>query len=181
MAGTHLRVNEMIRVPTIRVVDEKGAQVGIYPTKEALRMAREKNLDLVEVAPYSKPPVCRFLDYGKYRFETEKKGRENRKNQKIMRLKEVRMQPKIDVHDLSFKTRNIKTFLEEGNKVKVTIRFRGRELAHTEMGLKVLERIQELLLTEFKVEKKPTMEGRMMSIILSPQKTKKGTIENAKN
>ncbi len=131
-------------------------------------MARERSLDLVNVAPQAKPPVCKLLDYGKYKFELEKKTRESKKKQKLVRMKEIRMQPKIEVHDLSFKTKHIKEFLDEGNKVKVTIRFRGRELAHTELGRKVLEKVLDLLDGAYVMDRPPAMEGRFMSMIISP-------------
>ena len=119
-----LRINEQIRVREVRLIDEEGNQKGIIPTKEALVMAHEANLDLVEIAPQSNPPVCKILDYGKYRFEMEKKLRDSKKKQKLLKLKEIRMQPKIDDHDLDFKSKHIREFLADGNKVKVTIRFR---------------------------------------------------------
>ena len=126
-----LRINEQIRVREVRLIDDAGAQKGIVSTLEALRMAQDVNLDLVEVAPQADPPVCKILDYGKYRFELEKKLRDSKKKQKLQALKEIRMQPKINDHDLSFKARHIQDFLDDGDKVKVTIRFRGRELSHT--------------------------------------------------
>ena len=128
------RINEMIRVREVRLIDEEGNQLGIVPTPEALRMAKDKGLDLVEVSPNANPPVCKILDYGKYRFEQEKKLRDAKKNQKVLKLKEIRMQPKIGSGDLDTKAKHIQEFLDEGDKVKVTIRFRGRELAHTELG-----------------------------------------------
>src|SRR5512137_119416 len=160
----------------VRLIDGEGNQKGILPTVEALRMAREAGLDLVEIAPQAQPPVCKLLDYGKYKFELEKKIREARKHQKQIRIKEIRMQPKIDGHDLEFKTRHIQEFLDEGNKVKVTVRFRGRELAHTELGRDVLDKILEMLGDSFIVEKPAQMEGRTMSILLNPKgsKAKKG-------
>ncbi len=168
MAKQDLRTNEAIRVREVRLIGSDGEQLGIVPTLEALKMAREKELDLVEVAPQAKPPVCKLLDYGKYKFEQEKNARESRKKQKLLKLKEVRMQPKIETHDLEFKTKHIQDFLEQGSKVKVTIRFRGRELAHTELGKVVLDRILEMLETPYSVDRKPAMEGRFMSMILSP-------------
>lgn len=164
-----LRINEQIRVREVRLIDEEGNQKGIIPTKEALVMAHEANLDLVEIAPQSNPPVCKILDYGKYRFEMEKKLRDSKKKQKLLKLKEIRMQPKIDDHDLDFKSKHIKEFLAEGNKVKVTIRFRGRELAHTELGLEVLNEILQKLDNEYVLDKPPLMEGRSMSMTLSPK------------
>lgn len=164
-----LRINEQIRVREVRLIDEEGNQKGIIPTKEALVMAHEANLDLVEIAPQSNPPVCKILDYGKYRFEMEKKLRDSKKKQKLLKLKEIRMQPKIDDHDLDFKSKHIREFLTEGNKVKVTIRFRGRELAHTELGLEVLQEILQKLENEYVLDKPPLMEGRSMSMTLSPK------------
>ena len=133
MAKQELRTNEAIRVREVRLVGSDGEQLGIVPTLEALKMANEQGVDLVEVAPQAKPPVCKLLDYGKFKFEQEKNAQEARKKQKLLKMKEVRMQPKIETHDLEFKTRHIQEFLEAGSKVKVTIRFRGRELAHTEL------------------------------------------------
>ncbi len=175
MAEKDLRINEGIRVREVRLIDADGNQKGIVPTIQALQMAREAGLDLVEVAPQAQPPVCKILDYGKYKFELEKKTREARKHQKQIRIKEIRMQPKIDEHDLEFKTRHVREFLDEGNKVKVTVRFRGRELAHTEFGREVLERILQMLGDSFIVEKPAQMEGRTMSLLLNPKgKAKKG-------
>ncbi len=175
MAEKDLRINEGIRVREVRLIDADGNQKGIVPTIQALQMAREAGFDLVEVAPQAQPPVCKILDYGKYKFELEKKTREARKHQKQIRIKEIRMQPKIDEHDLEFKTRHVREFLDEGNKVKVTVRFRGRELAHTEFGREVLERILQMLGDSFIVEKPAQMEGRTMSLLLNPKgKAKKG-------
>ncbi len=175
MAEKDLRINEGIRVREVRLIDADGNQKGIVPTIQALQMAREAGLDLVEVAPQAQPPVCKILDYGKYKFELEKKTREARKHQKQIRIKEIRMQPKIDEHDLEFKTRHVREFLDEGNKVKVTVRFRGRELAHTEFGREVLDRILQMLGDSFIVEKPAQMEGRTMSLLLNPKgKAKKG-------
>ena len=175
MAEKELRINEIIRVREVRLIDADGNQKGIVPTIQALQMARDAELDLVEVAPQAQPPVCKILDYGKYKFELEKKNRESRKHQKQIRIKEIRMQPKIDGHDLEFKTRHIREFLDEGNKVKVTVRFRGRELAHTELGKDVLDKILVMLEDSFLVEKPAQMEGRTMSILLNPKgKARKG-------
>jgi translation initiation factor IF-3 len=175
LAEKELRINEIIRVREVRLIDADGNQKGIVPTIQALQMARDAELDLVEVAPQAQPPVCKILDYGKYKFELEKKNRESRKHQKQIRIKEIRMQPKIDGHDLEFKTRHIREFLDEGNKVKVTVRFRGRELAHTELGKDVLDKILVMLEDSFLVEKPAQMEGRTMSILLNPKgKARKG-------
>ena len=167
-----LRINEQIRVREVRLIDNEGEQKGIVPTIEALRMAKEQELDLVEVAPQANPPVCKILDYGKYRFEQEKKLRDSKKNQKQLKLKEIRMQPKIGSGDLDFKSKHIQEFLTEGNKVKVTIRFRGRELAHTELGYDVLKEVLKRLNDEYVIEKQPAMEGRFMSMTLSPKAKK---------
>ena len=172
MAEKDLRINEAIRMREVRLIDGEGNQKGILPTIEALRMAREAGLDLVEIAPQAQPPVCKLLDYGKYKFDLEKKTRESRKHQKQVRIKEIRMQPKIDDHDLDFKTRHVREFLDEGNKVKVTVRFRGRELAHTELGKVVLDRILEKLEGNFLLERAAQMEGRTMSLLLNPKGTK---------
>lgn len=167
-----LRINEQIRAREVRLIDDQGEQKGIVPTLEALRMARELSLDLVEVAPQANPPACKILDYGKYRFEMEKKLRESKKKQKLQELKEIRMQPKIDDHDLDFKSKHVKEFLADGDKVKVTIRFRGRELAHTELGLVVLKDVLSKLGDEYVIEKQPAMEGRFMSMTLAPKAKK---------
>ncbi|MGP1577234.1 MAG: translation initiation factor IF-3 [Treponema sp.] len=167
-----LRINEQIRVREVRLIDEEGAQKGIVSTLEALKMAQDVNLDLVEIAPQAAPPVCKILDYGKYRFELEKKLRDSKKKQKQQVLKEIRMQPKINDHDLSFKARHIQEFLNSGDKVKVTIRFRGRELAHTELGLDVLQNVLAKLGSDITIEKAPAMEGRTMSMTLAPKSKK---------
>jgi translation initiation factor IF-3 len=172
LASKEFRINEDIRVREVRLIDENGGQLGIVPTPEALELSRQAGLDLIEVAPNANPPVCKILDYGKYKFDQEKRLKEAKKNQKQVKMKEIRMQPKIEEHDLNFKTKHIQEFLEEGNKVKVTVRFRGRELAHTELGKDVLDSIAERLDIEFSVDKKPAMEGRYMSMILSPKSKK---------
>ena len=174
MASKDLRINGRIRVREVRLIDEKGEQRGIVATAEAMRIAGDLGLDLVEVSPNANPPVCKLLDYGKYKFDQDKKSKESKKKQKTLRLKEIRMQPKIDKHDLQFKTKHVKDFLEEGFKVKVTIRFRGRELAHKELGKVVLDRILDLLGEEvFYLDKAAAMEGRTMSMYLSPTRKKK--------
>ena len=167
------RINEKIRVREVRLLDDEGQQKGIVPVEEALASAREAGLDLVEVAPQAVPPVCKIMDYGKFRFDQEKKLRESKKKQKLVKIKEVRMQPLIETHDLQFKTKHVKEFLDEGNKVKVTIRFKGRQLAHTELGRNVLMKMLDLLGSDdYQVEKPPVMEGRFMSMILNPKSKK---------
>ncbi|MDR0389554.1 MAG: translation initiation factor IF-3 [Spirochaetaceae bacterium] len=172
MADKDLRINEQIRVREVRLITDEGEQQGIMPTIQALEMAKAQALDLVEVAPQASPPVCKILDYGKFKFENEKKVREAKKRQKLLKLKEIRMQPKIDDHDLDFKSKHVKEFLAEGNKVKVTIRFRGRELAHTELGLDVLNDVLKRIEGDYVMDKPPAMEGRFMSMVVSP-KTRK--------
>ncbi len=162
-----LRINEMIRIREVRLIDDEGNQKGIVPTVEALRLAKEKDLDLVEVSPNANPPVCKILDYGKYRFEQEKKLRDAKKNQKVLKLKEIRMQPKIGSGDLDTKAKHVQEFLDEGDKVKVTIRFRGRELAHTELGYDVLNEVLKRLTSAYVVEKAPAMDGKTMSMTIS--------------
>lgn len=173
MASKDFRTNEMIRVAEVRLLGEEGEQLGVVTTQKALEMARGSGLDLVEIAPQAQPPVCRIVDFGKFKFEIEKKNRETRKHQKQAKQKEVRMQMGIDDHDLEFKTKHVREFLGEGNKVKVSVRFRGRQLAHVEFGAEALKRMQEMLgEANFVLEKAPLMEGRMMSMWLAPR-TKK--------
>jgi len=172
LADKDLRINEQIRVREVRLVQDEGERQGIMSVQEALGIAQEMGMDLVEVAPQAVPPVVKILNYGKFKFENEKKVRDSKKKQKLLKLKEIRMQPKIDDHDLDFKSKHIKEFLLEGNKVKVTVRFRGRELAHTELGLDVLKEVLANIEGEYVMDKPPAMEGRFMSMVLSP-KTKK--------
>jgi translation initiation factor IF-3 len=171
LADKDLRINEQIRVREVRLIRDEGEQQ-VLSTVEALEIAREQALDLVEVAPQANPPVVKIMDYGKYKFENEKKIRDSKKKQKLLKLKEIRMQPKIDEHDLDFKSKHVREFLAEGNKVKVTVRFRGRELAHTELGLDVLKDVLQRIEGDYVMDKPPAMEGRFMSMVLSP-KTKK--------
>ncbi|MFD3165937.1 translation initiation factor IF-3 [Herpetosiphon sp. NSE202] len=156
----------------VRLIDENGEQVGIITTRDALDMAHDRDLDLVEVAPNASPPVCRLMDYGKYRYEQTKKEREARKNQKQVELKEIRMQPRTDTHDLQVKVNNARRFLEEGHKVKFSVRFRGREITHPEIGRDMLEQIAEDLRDHGVLEQKPTLEGRAYSLIMAPSPSK---------
>jgi translation initiation factor IF-3 len=158
-------------VREIRLIRDEGEQ-GLMSAAEALAIAREQGLDLVEVAPQAVPPVCKIMDYGKFKFENEKKVRDSKKKQKLLKLKEIRMQPKIDEHDLDFKSKHVREFLGEGNKVKVTVRFRGRELAHTELGLDVLKDVLARIEGDYIMDKAPAMEGRFMSMVLSPKAKK---------
>ena len=157
----------------MRVIDENGEQKGVMKTFDAIRLAEDAGLDLVEVSPNANPPVCKILDFGKYRYEMEKKQRDAKKNQTIVKVKEIRMQPKIDKHDLETKSKFIAEFLNEGNKVKVSVRFRGRELAHPELGKVVLDKILDALTelgVQYNLDKGALMEGKMMSMTVSPQK-----------
>ena len=171
MAEKDLRINEQIRAREVRLIREDGDQ-GIMPVSEAMEIAKETGLDLVEIAPQAVPPVVKILDYGKFRFENEKRIRDSKKKQKLLKLKEIRMQPKIDDHDLDFKSKHIKEFLSDGNKVKVTIRFRGRELAHTELGFDVMKDVLSRIEGEYVMDKPPLMEGRFMSMLLGPKPKK---------
>jgi translation initiation factor IF-3 len=174
LSAKNHRINEQIRVREVRLIDDEGEQAGVVAIDDALAMAKEKGLDLVEVAPNAKPPVCKLIDYGKYKYEMDKKNRESKKNQTQVKLKEIRMQPKIEGHDLQFKTKHVLEFLQEGNKCKVTIRFRGRELAHTHLGRDVLLKVLDILGEDnYILDRQPTMEGRFMSMILSPRKKTK--------
>lgn len=157
----------MIRVREVRLIDDEGGQGGILPTIDALKLARERDLDLVEVSPNANPPVCKIMDFGKYRFEQEKKLRESRKNQKVLKLKEIRMQPKIGSGDLDTKAKHVQEFMDDGCKVKVTIRFRGRELAHTDLGYGVLQEVLKRLTSAYVIEKEPAMDGKTMSMTIS--------------
>lgn len=163
------QVNEAIRAREVRLIGPNGDQVGVVPLKEALRMAQEANLDLVNVAPQAKPPVCRIMDYGKFRYEQSKREKEARKKQKTIQVKEVRLSPSIEEHDLQTKLRNVKKFLQSGDKVKLTIRFRGREITHQEIGLGILNRMAKEVEDLAQVERQPKLEGRQMIMILSPK------------
>lgn len=163
------RVNELIESPNVRVVDHNGEMVGVLSVQEGMEMAYEVGLDLVEVSPNADPPVCKILDYGKFKYEEQKKRNEARKKQKVIDVKEIKMRPGIDVHDYDVKMRNVRRFLDEGDKVKITIRFRGREMAHQELGMKVLDRVRDELEELVKVEQFPRMEGRLMTMVVAPR------------
>jgi len=153
----------------VRLVDERGGMVGVVGRSEALAMAADAGLDLVEIAPGADPPVCKILDYGKFKYEEQKKKNEARKKQKIIEVKEIKLRPSIDDHDYQVKMRSMNKFIEEGDKVKVTMRFRGRELAHQELGMNVLMRVKDDLDAIAKVEQTPRMEGRQMTMVVSPK------------
>jgi translation initiation factor IF-3 len=163
------RVNEEIAVPNVRLVDENGAMVGVVTRNEALALAEKAALDLVEIAPGADPPVCKILDYGKFKYEEQKKKNEARKKQKVIEVKEIKLRPGIDEHDYDVKMRSMVKFIEEGDKVKVTMRFRGRELTHQDLGMNVLMRVKGDLDEIAKVEQFPRMEGRQMIMVVSPK------------
>lgn len=165
-------VNEGIRAREVRLIDQNGEQLGIKSKNEALEIASRVNLDLVMVAANAKPPVCRIMDYGKFRYEQQRKEREARKNQKVVNLKEVRLSPTIDEHDFNTKLRNARKFLEKGDKVKASIRFKGRAITHKGIGQKVLDRFSEACADVSSVESAPKMEGRSMFLVLAPKNEK---------
>jgi translation initiation factor IF-3 len=169
IADKYIRINERIRVPQVRLIDTTGEQIGIVPTREALRMALEKGFDLVEISPTAKPPVCKIMDYGKYKYELNKKAKSAKKKQHIIQMKEMRLRPKIEEHDYQFKLKHIQEFLEEGNKVKVFVEFRGREMAHQELGHKIIQRLEEDLKDLGIIEQKAKMEGRNLSLTFMPK------------
>lgn len=162
-------INDEIRAKEVRLVGAEGEQIGIKPIREALQMAIDLNLDLVNVAPQAKPPVCRIMDYGKFRYETQKKEKEARKNQKIVDIKEVWFRANIEEHDYQTKFRNVIKFLGEGDKVKCSVRFRGREITHANIGQKILERVKNEVADISVVERQPKLEGRSMIMILAPK------------
>ncbi|AOL93927.1 MULTISPECIES: translation initiation factor IF-3 [unclassified Porphyrobacter] len=159
----------MINVPKVRVIDDEGENLGVMYTREAIEQANEKGLNLVEVSPNADPPVCKFLDVGKYRYEAQKKANLARKTQKTQDIKEVKMRPNIDTHDYDVKMRNVTKFIEHGDKVKITLRFRGREMAHQHLGMDLLKKVQEDVAEVAKVEAFPRLEGRQMLMVLAPK------------
>lgn len=163
------RVNHQINVREVRLVKEDGEMAGVVPTREALTMAADAGLDLVEISPNAVPPVCKILDYGKFKYEAQKRKNEAKKKQKVIEVKEIKMRPGIDVHDYEVKMRAIRSFLGEGDKVKVTMRFRGREMMHQELGLKVLDKVRAELDELIKVESHPRLEGRQMIMTIAPK------------
>ncbi|MEQ8349320.1 MAG: translation initiation factor IF-3 [Sneathiellaceae bacterium] len=163
------RVNERITSSTVRLIDHEGNNHGVVPTDAALETAMQVGMDLVEISPNADPPVCKLLDYGKYKYEAQKKASEARKKQKVIEVKEIKMRPNIDQHDYDVKMRSMNRFLVDGDKVKVTLRFRGREMAHQDLGRLVLERVQQDLSDRVKVEQWPKMEGRQMTMVIAPK------------
>ena len=164
-----VRVNERIRVREIRVIDDTGQQLGIMAPPQALTIARQKGLDLVEISPTAVPPVCRIMDYGKYQYQEQKRAREAKKHQKIIEVKEIKFRPKVDEHDYQFKKKHIERFLADGDKVKATIFFRGREMAHPEIGRRILERLVGELQDVAVIESDPQKEGNQLHTILAPR------------
>jgi translation initiation factor IF-3 len=163
------RINTQITVPSVRLVKEDGTMAGVTSLREALNMAAEVGLDLVEISPNADPPVCKILDIGKFKYEAQKKRNEARKKQKVIDVKEIKLRPGIDEHDYDVKMRAVGRFLEEGDKVKVTMRFRGREMVHQELGAQVLERVRTQFDAAAKVEQFPRLEGRQMVMVLAPR------------
>ena len=159
----------MIRVSEVRVIGQEGDQLGILPTADALQMAEEQGLEIVEVAPNEKPPVCRIMDFGKYKYQQSKRLQQAKKKQKIILLKEIKLRPKTEEHDYHFKSQHVRRFLEDGHKAKVTIVFRGREMAHTELGRRILDRMAGELEDVSTIEQTPKQEGRNMAMVLSPR------------
>jgi len=162
-------MNQDIRSPKVLLIDQNGEKQGIMPTSAAIDAAEEAGLDLVEIVPTADPPVCKILDYGKFRFQEQKKKAEARKRQKIVEIKEIKLRPNIDIHDYEVKAKAMHRFFEEGDKVKVTLRFRGREMAHPELGMKLLLRVKADFEPVAKVEYEPKMEGRQMIMIMAPK------------
>jgi translation initiation factor IF-3 len=163
------RINREIRVREVQLIDSEGQNRGVVDVLEALRLSEEDGLDLVEIVPNANPPVCKILDYGKYRFNEQKKASEARKRQKVVEIKEIKLRPGIDDHDYETKMKAVKRFFEEGDKVKFVLRFRGREMAHQELGFKVLERVKAETAPLAKVELEPSMDGRQMIMVLAPR------------
>jgi len=169
-AEKSLRINDEIRIPQVRLIGVDGKQVGIVPTSEAKRMAEEAGMDLVEISPMVSPPVCRIMNFGKFQYEEAKRRQAAKKKQKQIQVKEVKFRPGTDIGDYQVKLRNLIKFLEEGDKAKITLRFRGREMAHQELGLQMLKRLEEDLRDKGVVEQHPRLEGRQMVMIIAPKK-----------
>lgn len=166
--GDEPRINRQITADKVRLVGANGEMVGVVPIREALASAEVQGLDLVEVSPNAAPPVCKILDYGKYRYHEQKKQQEAKKKQKIIQIKEIKLRPNIDPHDLGIKLKAVEKFLSEGDKVKFTLRFRGREMAHQDIGMNLLRKVQEMLEGKIRVDQHPNMEGRQAVMVVSP-------------
>lgn len=163
------RVNQQIRAASIRLIDHHGNMVGVVSVNEGIRLADQAGLDLVEISPNASPPVCKILDYGKYKYEAQKKAHEARKKQKVIQIKEIKLRPTIDKHDLEIKIRHVTEFLDDGDKVRITMRFRGREMDHIELGMQLLERVQEMLKEHCKIEQSPKTEGKQIVMTVAPK------------
>lgn len=164
------RINRQINAQSIRLIDHNGNMIGVVSVAEGLRMAEQVGLDLVEISPGASPPVCKILDFGKYRYEAQKKAHEARRKQKVIQIKEIKLRPMIDKHDLDIKIKHVMEFLEDGDKVRITLRFRGREMDHQNLGFQVLERVQEALKDICKIESPPRMEGKQIGMTVGPNK-----------
>ena len=172
ISNKDMQINEQIRDRELRVIDSDGSQLGVMPLRQAMDLAEQKNLDLVKIAPQATPPVCKIIDYGKFRFEQAKREKEAKKNQRVVEIKEIRLSLNIDTHDFETKKNHAVRFLEEGNKVKVSIRFRGREMGHPEHGLEIMRRFAETMAEVANVEKPAKLEGRTMLMFLAPKPVK---------
>lgn len=166
------RVNEEINAASIRLIGANGDMLGIVPVKQALALADDAGLDLVEISPNAEPPVCKIMDFGKFKYEAQKKANEARKKQKVIEIKEIKMRPNIDTHDYDIKLRAVKKFIEGGDKVKFTLRFRGREMSHQEMGMKLMEQVKTDMAGLIRVENEPKLEGRQMIMVIAPAAAK---------
>ncbi len=167
-----MRVNERIRTKEVRVIDEEGQMIGVMAPQDALRIARERGYDLVEVAPQAQPPVCRIIDFGKYQYEQKKRAHEAKKKQVVIEVKEIKFRPATDEHDYNFKMKHAIEILKDGNKVKATVRFRGREITHKELGMQLLERLEKDLSEAGAVEFRPRQEGMQITVVFAPKKEK---------
>ncbi|MBI5454331.1 MAG: translation initiation factor IF-3 [Deltaproteobacteria bacterium] len=177
MAKDTVRINRNIRVPQVRVIDAEGNQLGVMATKDALASAEGQGLDLVEIAATATPPVCRIMDYGKYKYQLSKKAKDAKKKQTVIQVKEMKLRGKTEEHDFQFKIRNIRRFLGEGDKVKVSIIFKGREITHTDLGMSMLKRVAEEIKDIASVEAPPKLEGRNMSMLVAPLQSKQADIK----
>lgn len=175
------RINQFITAPEVRVVHDERGSLGVMSIKDALALAKSEGSDLVEIVPTAEPPVCKIINYGKYKFDIQKKSKEAKKKQKSVQLKEIKMRPQISIHDYNFKMKHIREFLDEGNKVKITIMFRGREMAHTEFGYDLINKIIQDLENEAATEKPAKLEGKNLSAVLNPVKAKKTDSEGSSN
>ncbi|WP_078673462.1 translation initiation factor IF-3 [Bartonella sp. Coyote22sub2] len=164
-----LRSNHDIRVPRVQLINDEGQHQGIVTTQEALSMAAEAGLDLVEIVPNAEPPVCKIIDLGKLKYQNQKKAAETRKKQKIIEIKEIKMRPNVDIHDYEVKLKAIRRFIDNGDKVKITLRFRGREMAHKDLGIKLLQRVKENTSEIAKIESEPKFEGRQIMMVIAPK------------